>query len=63
MNIIMTHCYQFIDKSSGYTKTNENDMVTPNENDLTSIKSDTSNQLEQLIAQRNMEVTQQTNRS
>lgn len=58
----MSHCYQFIDKSSGYTKSNENNMVTPDKNDLTSIKSDTSNQLEQLIAQRNMEVSQQINR-
>tara|TARA_B100000780_G_scaffold150581_3_gene105194 strand:+ start:2782 stop:3357 length:576 start_codon:yes stop_codon:yes gene_type:complete len=58
----MSHCYQFIDKNSGYTKSDVNNMVTPTESDLTSMKSDTSNQLEQLIAQRNMDVTQKTQR-
>ena len=58
----MSHCYQFIDNNKGFTKTNVNGMVTPSEDDLTSIKSDTSNRLEQLIAQRNLEVQQPTHR-
>jgi len=51
----MSHCYQFINSQEGFSSANH-DIVTPNENELTSIKSDTDKRLEQLMQRRNMEI-------
>ena len=51
----MSHCYQFINNEEGFSSINQ-DIVTPNENDITSIKSETDKRLEQLMQRRNMEI-------
>ena len=51
----MSHCYQFINSQEGFSSGNQ-DIVTPNENELNSLKSDTDKRLEQLMQRRNMEI-------
>ena len=51
----MSHCYQFLNQTEGFTGTNMN-INTPSTNTLDSFKDDSSKKLEALIANTNMDI-------